>query len=385
MAIFKRLMLHNFQSIRDASIPLSPSFNVIVGANGRGKSSLVRALRWVCRDAFRGTWFVTLKEDFCEVGVRVEDSIVVRKVSRSVDSTGNTARLKTNSYAILKKVGTNTEFEKFKDIPPEVVDALGISLPIVLGKTSDEVIDMNFADQHKDAIFLLNKPSSIPARLISRVIGLDPVLAAMRSIASASRAEQQTVKQQELRRVDLSDKVQGFHAEALKRSFDVVSSKVQAVKDLGQAYNDLKSLFDEFVGLEVSIALARRDIKVLSTVTCLPWAQAEQACSDVQELKEARNSFLKIQKDLESCGMDKTTFSHFDHKILLFLSNNADDMQLLEDFRSISEACNFAAHDAQDAELQAENAKQAFHDKLQELGVCPLCGQSTEGDVCQTG
>jgi len=46
--VIARLVASNFRSLEKATVDLHPTFTVLVGANGSGKSAILRALDVVC-------------------------------------------------------------------------------------------------------------------------------------------------------------------------------------------------------------------------------------------------------------------------------------------------------------------------------------------------
>ena len=59
--MIKEISIKNFQSHKDSHIELSDGVNIIVGASDSGKSSLIRAIKWLATnrpsgESIRSTW-----------------------------------------------------------------------------------------------------------------------------------------------------------------------------------------------------------------------------------------------------------------------------------------------------------------------------------------
>ncbi|WP_035425703.1 AAA family ATPase, partial [Halalkalibacterium ligniniphilum] len=64
MNTINTVRLENFQSHLDTSIDFSTGLNVIVGQSDSGKTSILRAIRWVLYNQPRGTDFMRVGADF---------------------------------------------------------------------------------------------------------------------------------------------------------------------------------------------------------------------------------------------------------------------------------------------------------------------------------
>ena len=59
--MIKKIQIQNFQSHKETTLKLDPGVNIIVGTTDSGKTSILRALRWVIwnrpsGDDFRSWW-----------------------------------------------------------------------------------------------------------------------------------------------------------------------------------------------------------------------------------------------------------------------------------------------------------------------------------------
>ncbi len=375
----RKLIIDNFQSVGSGVFRFTEGLNVIVGENNLGKSALFRTLRWVIRDAYRGTWFAKDFETQCKVGVQSQkDFIVSREVVRTLTSEGKTDRLKVNNYSVLHRDGRVQEFDKFKGIPVEVRDALGISLPIVLGKTSDEIIDLNFADQHRDAIFLLNKPPSLLARLLSHAMGLQPIHKSMRELSVRHRRLNQEVKQEQERGDELLVRVKKFPAAKLEESFEKMASKVRAVKELGNLYNEISNQADRYQQADVEAKSAKKQYHSIKALCALPWSDAISKFDELRQVQVAAQAYDDSDVQVREATEQLDGIGRMLGKIDNFLPGAMELASVAQTYMKVDLEIPIMAR----AVVEVEDSLLAWDDEyksvLDEAGVCPTCGQSTK-------
>ena len=81
--MIKTLSIRNHRSIRKLDIELDPHVNTICGESWRGKSNLVRAIKWVLLNRPSGTRFIRWGSKSCKVSTTVGQEKITRVRSKS--------------------------------------------------------------------------------------------------------------------------------------------------------------------------------------------------------------------------------------------------------------------------------------------------------------
>jgi exonuclease SbcC len=145
------LRIINYQSHKHSPLDFHPGVNVIIGPSDAGKSSILRALRWLITnrplgDDFRSNWGGNVN-----VKVETEEGY---KISRTKSKSFN-------GY-ILNDGDKSLTFEAIKtDVPKEIQDALNIS-------------EINL-QQQADPFFLISKSPGEVAKFFNKIANLDKI------------------------------------------------------------------------------------------------------------------------------------------------------------------------------------------------------------------
>lgn len=91
--LFRKLKLQNFQAHEDLLVEFTPGITTIVGATDRGKSAILRALRWVSMNDFAGSDFVREGADQAEALLTVRDNKQDHVIARVRGKRENTYKL----------------------------------------------------------------------------------------------------------------------------------------------------------------------------------------------------------------------------------------------------------------------------------------------------
>jgi hypothetical protein len=144
--VIEELYLKDFQRHAKLSIRLDPGVTTFVGPSHRGKSSVLRALRWLCLNRPGGEAFVRNGAEGAKVRLGVDD----RTVTRSRSGTRN-------AYTL-----DGTPLIAFgSDVPSDVAAFLNVS-------------EINFQDQH-DPPFWFGKTGGEVSRELNRIVDLQSI------------------------------------------------------------------------------------------------------------------------------------------------------------------------------------------------------------------
>lgn len=159
--MIERVVLEDFQphQLLDLKLDL---VNVLVGLSDRGKTAVLRGLRWLCLNEPNGTAFIRHGADSARVAAKIDGRWVTR--FRSADD---------NYYEFAKEVYRSL---RSPTVPSTISDFLNLG-------------EVNFQWQH-DAPFWLTDPAGEVSRNLNRVINLqeiDDLLARAASGVSLAR------------------------------------------------------------------------------------------------------------------------------------------------------------------------------------------------------
>lgn len=157
--MFEKLEIRNFQKHELLRMRCGSKITSIVGASDRGKSSIIRALKWVCLNRPRGDAMIRWGEERCRVRLWADD----HRVSRAAGKGGNIYRL--DDAEPYRAFGA--------DVPGPIADVLRVD-------------DLNFQLQHDNA-YLLSASAAEAARALNRVVNLEAMDAALAAAAAGTR------------------------------------------------------------------------------------------------------------------------------------------------------------------------------------------------------
>jgi len=163
------IKIQNFQSHEETTLDFSPGVNIIVGQTDSGKTSIIRAIRWLIWNrpsgsAIRSTW-----GGKTSVRLETDEAIILR------------SKGKTDKYS-LRNVGQK----------PLVFKAFGASVPEEV-RSSLNINEINLQQQH-DNSFLLSKSAGEVAQHFNKVARLDKIDLSIQNINRWIRELEHTIK-----------------------------------------------------------------------------------------------------------------------------------------------------------------------------------------------
>ena len=179
--ILKSVTIKNFQSHEDTKVEFKDGLNVIIGESNTGKTSILRAIKWVIDNDPSGSDFITTGANECEVTVEFDDGT---KLTR------RRTRKDTGTYEVTGKTeqpdGTitywNDTYRGFSnDIPVEVSN---IHQMPKINLTKDLSMHLNMMSQ-LDGPFLIADSPQVRASVIGRLTGTQVIDLAIKDVNKA--------------------------------------------------------------------------------------------------------------------------------------------------------------------------------------------------------
>ena len=331
----KTLSIKGFQSHRDTELEFHPGFNVIVGTNNSGKTAIVRALRKVCYDEPAGADFVNDGMTECEICITLDNGTITRKVQVKRDEDGY-ATLGTHSYEVNGE--TFTAFGR--KVPDAVLETHGMR--VLDFKGSGPSLDLNFQGQ-QDPPFLLFGTSSARAKALSLVSGIEitdqgvaEINRRIRSLAGKVKADLVHIGEMEASTKELPDKktVEQYREQIPKVMDDATAlgKEVLFYVEGLQTLKESSEIVAQYKDLVISLQQALRAI-----------GSVEDGCENVA-------------KDLEKL------------------------QELLDDYEEALEGVGAAEVDVEELTGRRDAAAEEILKLLDEIDVCPTCGQELDDE-----
>lgn len=250
----KLIRLKDFQVHEDLEVKFSPNITSIQGPTDRGKSAIIRALRWVCLNDFPGDEFIRDGAKTATATIRIESN---QFIQRKKGAGGNVYLL---------------DEEQFKSFGLGVPDSISKLLSL------DEI---NFQAQH-DPSFWFSKTAGEVSRHLNAIIDLSVIDTSMAKVSATVRKHQErkSFHQEELEKID-------GKLEALKKD----EKRIEDFYTLKQARDEYQKAIDNYRGLQDTIYAIS-----LRADNC---RKLEGIASAVEEVYKQAKEFRARAKDAE--------------------------------------------------------------------------------------
>jgi AAA15 family ATPase/GTPase len=228
--MIQKLEIENYQSHKNTTLDFSPGVNAIIGQSDSGKTSILRAMRWVIEnrpggDAFRSSWGgktsvkITTGPNIIE---RVKDKTTINAYTLS---TGE----KDLSFTAM---GTS--------VPEEVQNALNIN-PI------------NYQNQLDSPFLLDNSPGECAAHF-NKIAHLDIIDVGLRNVKSWISGLQKTISIEETRVAELEQEQSKYnYLPAMEKEIIALETLDKKVIQEKNKKHDLQRLQKDISGIEFEI------------------------------------------------------------------------------------------------------------------------------------
>ena len=348
--MLRSISIFNFQAHRRTKLEFAPGVNAIAGASDQGKSSIIRALRWVVEnrpagDSFRSNF---AGEQDTEVTIETTDGETVTR----------TKGPKTNSYSVngkeLKAMG--------QSVPEEVSAALRLG-------------SVNFQHQ-MDAPFLLSLGSSKLSQYLNEVAGLDAIDRATSNIRKrilGNSQDQRTIEAQKaatataLEKFQWLDETEGrlVAAEGLEGQINANSQKERA---LARCLEAVQADSDFIKPLKKVVKAAAGPVK-----------QAETMLAEISEVGKRIDALDSVLSSITNAKAAKSKLANPIEQSGPLLETTMKSQDDLEDANEQCRALSKQIKSIEILQIDIESAKEELEEARIEYEAaipdqCPFCG-----------
>lgn len=274
--MIESLKIRDFQKHQSLDLALDPHVTTLVGPSNAGKTSTLRALKWLCHNRPQGDAFIRHGQERAKVVVKVDGRQVVR-------IKGNVG----NIYCLNKK-----RYEAFgAGVPDEIVNLLNLS-------------DLNWSSQHDSPFWFFLSAGEV-SRELNGIVDLSLIDSALANIASEVRRAKSTV---EVSRDRLRIARERMDALAWAKDCDAELRKVEELQeatDLSKRKIDgLRTILDKMVHVKASIVLLKTASEELEEIL----SRAELATETSQKEVGLRTLLGKVADAREeSCRLKESS------------------------------------------------------------------------------
>lgn len=335
----ENIKLYNFQGHGDSLLELSPGVNIIWGSSDHGKSSIIRALRWVCKNEPNGDEFRKEHTDKTEVTVETDNFIVQRR-----------------------RTDNKNEYEMDED----VYKALRTSVPEDISKALN-IKEKNIQSQH-EVYFLIDKSPGQRAKTLNEVAGLGIMDKANKRINELIRSINSSIKNKES---EIEEDEKDVKNLSWVISADAFLKKLENYQESINSNEDFLSWLNETIN-EIKKLESQKN-KLLSDKALKEIKEMVKEEKDIIELEKRKEKILSTVHEIKR--LEKQTVSVIDVSELRKLQDKIDIsckkynriVALIEQIKTLKDQYKQGKE-----ELKISN--QNVQDELKRLGKCPTCG-----------
>jgi len=344
--MIKTLTLQNFQSHKKTNLEFSDGVNVIIGQSDSGKTSIIRALRWLIwnrpgGDAFRSTWGG-------ETEITLDLNGII--VSRSKD--------KDNLYH-----GDGIEFTAFgSEVPFEIKHLLNIN-------------EINLQSQ-MDSPFLISSTPGDVAKHFNKIAHLDQIDGGLKTVQQWIRGIEQDIRSGESQINQSKEELKKFaHLEKFEVDVEVLEEmqndflkKINNAKELKTTIETIKTNQGDIDSKSEILQAEPLLNQILGWYAEKKYAEEslEELGAKIEELKELNTN---IEEYTYIVSAEKSVKS-----LLVMFAEKAELGDLNQSLGKLIHNITHTEKTLQTVLKQVEKLETEFWNSFPD-GVCPLCNQ----------
>jgi DNA repair protein SbcC/Rad50 len=349
--MLKQVNIKNFQSHHWSTLQFVPGINIISGVSDSGKSSVMRAIKWVVTNRPRGSAFVTY------------DATSQTRVSLAFDSEAPVTRSKLgakNVYTRGKK-----HFKTANEVPDEIVSSINLG-------------NINFQSQLDPHFMLQESPGNV-AKQLNKIADIEIIDFVMKKVAadiSKNRAETTYVS---TRLKQFEDRISEFD------DLDVIEAIVDDIKDNESLIISVDNNIDTLLNAISNLEVVKSELSHLDL-----WLEVETQALDLQTtidefqlISSKYETLSSIVSEVETIVEDMDDYDELlnledkAESILLSYTSLQDVESRINQMTSIIGSVEVFEDCIEDSNESITRYKTELRDVLASSNVCPFCGSPT--------
>lgn len=278
--ILKNIKLDNFQIHDSIDLDFCDGVNCIVGESDIGKSSIIRALRWVFTNKPAGiSTLISENETKTKVSVKLDDIVITRLRGKS-----------TNYYNIQGNKISNFG----REVPEHLRKYLGDKVKIL-----SESIDIGFSLQHNPA-FMVGDSSSFKGKILDSICGNDIIIKCVRKCKDNLLEHNRESKYLNRKLLELEEEI-GIYSWTIKCAADI-KNLVKMRKELEEEIcivDRLEIIRNDLIEIDEEIECCEdKEEKLDKIENCAEFCLEEIGIleNDLEKLEELRNDCVRWRK-----------------------------------------------------------------------------------------
>jgi exonuclease SbcC len=345
--MLKKIRLKNFQSHKDTELVLDEKITAITGTSDAGKSSILRAIKFLATNRPRGTAFISHNKTKTEVQLEFDGTTISRKRGKSI----NNYELGNQSFNVVKS-----------DVPDEVTQFLNFA-------------ETTIQSQH-DKYFLLQNTAGEVAKKLNKVANLDIIDHVMREVNSDITENKRAIQYTQGRINDLEKDIEEYeHLDEVETLLAGLLEKMTQHTELGdswweidQACRKIESTEETIENLDSWLQIEEPFIEIVRSCKELrDWLIAEQDLTTV--IEEVVTSEERIKSLSEQAGHEETVKG-----ILRYGSESGKLTVSLFALEELMYNMELEKEIIAEKEQDIEDLTRDAVNLIQENKLCPLCG-----------
>lgn len=254
MKHIKKLTIKNFQSHKYSELIFAQDLNVIIGPSDSGKTSIIRALKWVLYNEPSGDFFIREGESEVSVTITLSDNTILKRYRTKSK----------NGYQMITSDGIESTFEGIgTSVPQEIIDVTGISKMLLDGDHSNAI---NLGEQ-LEGPFLLSEKTSTRANAIGRLVGVDIIDEALREVLRDLRNLNQTKNLKEESIEELNNNIKDYdYIDELKIKHKNLKLLLNRINEFEEKKLKLEDIKNKYNKVEISLIEIENILLKLSNI-----------------------------------------------------------------------------------------------------------------------